>query len=124
MPAVIGDANDVPSHAAQPSNAIHGSAGSGLGPVACLVLPLVNVDCRFTPRAAASTHQPKLLKSAFCQCASFSSTAPTASTCLNAAGQNGRLLPALPAAATTTLRCLRIALSAQAIASGAASSIV
>jgi hypothetical protein len=51
----------------------------------------------------------------------FSSTAPTARTCLNAAGQNGRSLALLPAAATTTLRFLRRALRAQEIASGAES---
>src|SRR3954467_10492007 len=102
-PAVIGDANDVPSHAAQPSNAIHGSPGSGLSPVAAFERPLLKVDWRSTPRAAASTPHPEFENSARCQCPAFSSTAPTARTCLNAAGQKGRSLPAFPAAATTTL---------------------
>ena len=58
-PAVIGAANEVPSQAAQPSKVHVGSvAGCGVLPAAAFVLPLANVDSRFTPRAAASTHQP------------------------------------------------------------------
>lgn len=52
--AATGVANDVPSQAAQPSNAIGALS-------ATFVVARANVDCRFVPRVVASTHQPWLL---------------------------------------------------------------
>ena len=59
--AAIGVANEVPSQDAQPSKAIDGSVGLIVAPCATFVFRRVNVDCRFEPRAAASTHAPWLL---------------------------------------------------------------
>ena len=59
--AAIGVANEVPSHAAQPPKAIVGSVGLVVRPCATFVFSRVNVDCRFDPRAMASTHAPWLL---------------------------------------------------------------
>ena len=56
--AAIGVANEVPSHSAQPLKAIVGSNGLVVAPSATFVFALAKVDCRFEPRAVASTHGP------------------------------------------------------------------
>ena len=56
--AAIGVENEVPSQLAQPPKAIVGSDGLIVGPCASLVFSRANVDCRFEPRAVASTHGP------------------------------------------------------------------
>ena len=59
--AAIGVAKEVPSQLAQPPKAIVGSKGLVVRPCATSVFSRANVDCRFVPRAVASTHGPWLL---------------------------------------------------------------
>ena len=91
--AVIGEANEVPSHAAQPSKAIDGSVGIGSSALGDLrSCPSRTSTARFDA-AGGRVDPPAVVAEvgARCHVPSFSSTAPTASTCSNAAGQNGRL---------------------------------